>query len=163
MVTDSSFEKLTRSKANPEDENYDIRIDRGGDWWHEGAKIKRKALVKLFSTVLRYDEEAKEYWLITPAEKGRITVEDVPFVIVNYEYENNNLILYSNLEHKVLVSDAHSIERKNNIPYVVIRDNLLARINRAVYYDLIEHAWQEGNEIVISSSDKKWCLGKLDQ
>ena len=55
----------------------DMRIDRNGVWYHHGSPIGRKELVRLFSTVLRRDE-AGDYWLITPAEVGRIEVEDAP-------------------------------------------------------------------------------------
>src|SRR3546814_4800113 len=59
---------------------YDIRIARDGTWFHEGAPIGRKALVKLFASVLWRDDGG--YWLRTPAEQGRIEVEDAPFTAV---------------------------------------------------------------------------------
>lgn len=155
MNTGSDFEKLNR---NVDDEAYDIRIDRDGQWWHEGRPIKRQALAKLFSTVLRLDEQG-DYWLITPAEKGRIKVDDVPFIIINFSYKNNELRLKTNLEHEVLVSGDHPIILKDNIPYVVVRDNLLARINRAVYYDLIELGHKKTGAIYIESAGATFCLG----
>jgi hypothetical protein len=63
------------------DEAYDIRIARDGTWFYHGSPIGRIALVKLFSTVLRRDD-AGDFWLITPAERGRIRVDDAPFVAV---------------------------------------------------------------------------------
>src|SRR5689334_11548651 len=56
----------------------DIVIRPDGSWWHEGARISREALVRLFSTVLRKDPDG--YWLVTPVEKMRIKVEDAPFL-----------------------------------------------------------------------------------
>src|SRR5688572_6204531 len=63
------------------DENYDIRIARDGTWFYHGSPIGRKSLVKLFASVLRRDDLG-DYWLETPAERGRIRVDDAPFVAV---------------------------------------------------------------------------------
>ena len=60
----------------------DIRIRKDGVWFHEGTPIGREALVRLFSTVLRLDPDG--YHLVTPVEKMKITVEDAPFVAVDF-------------------------------------------------------------------------------
>lgn len=61
----------------------DMRIARDGRWFHEGGEIKRQALVALFASILRRDEDA--HWLVTPAEMLRITVDDTPFLAVDIE------------------------------------------------------------------------------
>src|SRR5260370_10336506 len=61
--------------------HFDIRIARDGTWFYRGSPIARLPLVRLFSTVLRRDADGS-YWLVTPAERGRITVDDAPFVAV---------------------------------------------------------------------------------
>ena len=61
--------------------DFDIRIARDGTWFYRGSPINRLALVKLFASVLRRDADGS-YWLVTPAERGRITVEDAPFLAV---------------------------------------------------------------------------------
>src|SRR3990167_6970488 len=58
----------------------DIVIRRDGVWMHEGSPIGREALVRLFSTVLRKDPDG--YHLVTPVEKLKIAVEDLPFPAV---------------------------------------------------------------------------------
>ena len=63
------------------EEHYDIRILKDGTWLYNGTPIGRKNLVRLFSSVLKIDENG-DYWLITPAERGRIDVDDVPFLAV---------------------------------------------------------------------------------
>ena len=64
----------------------DIVIRADGSWVHEGAVIGRPELVRLFSTVLRKDEDGETY-LVTPAERLRITVEDAPFLAVEMAVE----------------------------------------------------------------------------
>ena len=62
--------------------HYDIRIARDGRWYYRGSVIGRKALVKLFATVLKRDQNG-QYWLATPVEKGRIDVDDAPFTAIS--------------------------------------------------------------------------------
>jgi len=58
----------------------DMRIARDGTWYYMGSPIGRKRMVKLFSTVIRRDDD--KYFLVTPVEKLGITVDDAPFVAV---------------------------------------------------------------------------------
>ena len=61
----------------------DIRIDREGRWYHEGSRIERQPLVDLFATIIRL--EVNGYYLVTPVEKMKITVEEVPFIAVDLD------------------------------------------------------------------------------
>ena len=56
-----------------------LRIARDGQWYYAGSPIGRKRLVRLFSTILRHDDDG-EHYLVTPVEKIRVEVEDAPFV-----------------------------------------------------------------------------------
>ncbi|RMF69002.1 MAG: DUF1285 domain-containing protein, partial [Alphaproteobacteria bacterium] len=67
----------------------DIRIAADGTWYHEGRPIRRPELVKLFSRVLRRDEDGHTY-LVTPVEKMRITVEDAPLHVAQMEVDGTD-------------------------------------------------------------------------
>jgi len=124
----------------------DIRIARDGTWFYHGSPIGRKRLVKLFSTVLKREPDGT-YVLETPIEKGRIQVEDVPFVAVELsaegEGEKQRLTLRTNIDESVTVDAAHPIrvredgETGHPVPYVLVREALEARIARPVYYELV--------------------------
>jgi hypothetical protein len=132
-----------------EDERYDIRIARDGTWYYHGSPIGRIELVKLFATVLRRDD-AGDFWLVTPAERGRITVEDAPFVAVEVEAEgagpDQRLRFRTNLDHQVTAGPDHPIRVKTDAetgeprPYILVRDGLEALIARPVFYELVERA-----------------------
>src|SRR5947208_1038269 len=64
----------------------DMRIARDGTWYYQGSPINRIPLVKLFASVLRRDEDGG-YSLVTPAERGRVAVEDAPFIAVAVEVQ----------------------------------------------------------------------------
>ncbi len=116
------------------EETADFRIARDGTWFHDGDEIKREALARLFATrALKIDEDGK-YWLSTPYEKYPVEVEDVPFIIVDYEKDGDVLTFRTNMDE----TTTNCIELRDELPYVDVRDGLYARINRAVYYNLIE-------------------------
>ncbi|HFB55012.1 MAG TPA: DUF1285 domain-containing protein, partial [Hellea balneolensis] len=66
----------------------DMVIRRDGSWWHEGTRITRMPLVKLFSKVLRKDDDGLHY-LVTPVEKIKIEVECAAFIAVRVDIQGN--------------------------------------------------------------------------
>ena len=122
----------------------DIVIRRDGLWLHEKTPIGRKELVRLFSTVLRKDPDG--YWLVTPVEKMRITVEDAPFRAVRVDREDEGLRFLTNVDDEVIAGADNRIRVETDAttgepaPYLHVRRGLEARIDRAVFYELVELA-----------------------
>jgi len=128
---------------------FDIRIARDGTWFHEGAPIGRKALVRLFASVL-WRDEGGGYWLRTPAERGRIEVEDAPFVAVELSVKGEGrhqvLAFRTKLDDWVEAGPEHPLRvvegpaKSDLSPYILVRDRLEALVLRPVYYELAELA-----------------------
>lgn len=164
-----------RPGPTAEDEAYAIRIARDGTWYYHDSPIGRLPLVKLFATVLHRDAVG-DYWLITPAERGRITVEDAPFIAVALRIEgtgrDQRLIFRTNLDEEVVAGPDHPIRVDTDgatgepRPYILVRDTLEARINRPVFYELVERGevleTGTGAEIGLWSSGTFFTLGRLD-
>jgi hypothetical protein len=121
--------------------NMPLRIAYDGTWHHENRPIERAALVKLFAGILRRDDDG-HYYLVTPVECWRIDVEDVPFIAVEMQTDDESLYFRSNVDDWVCVGADHPlrIDEESNAPYVHIRGRLEARLNRAIYYELAERA-----------------------
>lgn len=89
----------------------DIRIDTEGRWFHEGGQIKRQAIVRAFSGLLRFEDDC--YWLVTPVEKLRIKVDDAPFIAVDFETQKINgqhqVLFRTNVNDAVLLGADHAI------------------------------------------------------
>lgn len=119
---------------NEKEQQPDFKIARDGTWYHEGDPIKREALAKLFSDRALWIDEAGHYFLKTPYEKYPVEVEDVPYVIVDYE----GFELRTNMEEMVELNAETRWELRDGIPYIEVRDGLFARIGRAVLYNMIE-------------------------
>ena len=126
----------------------DMTISKSGKWYYMGSEIKRPAMVKLFSGILRLESD-NSYYLVTPVEKVRIQVEDAPFVAVAITKEQsegmNTVTFRTNLNDEIVLSKVNplSIEiKKNNepSPYITVRNNLRALISRSVFYELVDLA-----------------------
>jgi hypothetical protein len=129
----------------------DIRIARDGSWHYRGSPITRLPLVKLFASVLRRDGDGS-YWLVTPAERGRVAVEDVPFLAVALTIADSGraqqLIFRTNLDEIVTAGPDHPlrVETAANgepAPYILVRDGLEARLTRPVFYELVDLGAEE--------------------
>jgi uncharacterized protein len=128
-----------------------MRIARDGTWFYRGSPIGRPPLVKLFASVLRREPDGR-YWLVTPAERGCIEVEDVPFLAVALTVEGEGrgqrLIFRTNLDEIVTAGPDHPlrIETAANgepAPYILVRNDIEARIARPVFYQLVELGTEE--------------------
>ena len=136
---------------NPErsaDINMEIRAD--GSWWHEGDPINRERLVKLFSRILRKDEDGS-VWLVTPYEKVIVHVADAPFLAVRVERAGEagpqqTLAFVTNLGDVTLAGPDAPLrvetdpETGEPSPSVLVRGQLEAKLARSVFYELANMA-----------------------
>ncbi|WP_376095504.1 DUF1285 domain-containing protein [Roseomonas sp. CCTCC AB2023176] len=150
---------------------FGMRIARDGTWHYQGSPINRRELVCLFATVLKREADGS-YWLETPVERGRIEVEDAPFVAVELMWGHccgadlceqhgasssrtrQVLTFRTNLDQMVTADIEHPIRvevdpvTREPRPYVTVRTTpggmaLEARISRSVFYELVALAQPE--------------------
>ena len=120
----------------------DMRIARDGTWFYLGTPIGRPELVRLFSTILRKDGD--DYVLVTPVEKVGITVDDAPFVAVDFNRKGDVLVFETNVGDKMTAGPDHPIrverdpETGEPSPYILVRANLEALIDRKSFYRLVD-------------------------
>ncbi|HWT61963.1 MAG TPA: DUF1285 domain-containing protein [Ochrobactrum sp.] len=124
----------------------DMGIRADGTWFYMGTPIGRPQLVRLFSTVLRKDDDGKTY-LVTPVEKVGIRVEDAHFIAVEMQVSDEGgaqkLTFRTNVGDVIEAGEEHPlrfiIEKKSGglKPYVLVRGRLEALLTRAVMYDLV--------------------------
>lgn len=133
----------------------DMVIKRDGTWWYLGTPIGRPAMVKLFSTVLRRDEDG-QFYLVTPVEKLGITVDDAPFVAVELvsegEGQERRLAFRLNTDDYVIAGPDNrlrvEVDEKTGEPrpYLHVRRGLEALVNRSVFYELVSLAMAEAEQ-----------------
>lgn len=151
----------------------DLRIARDGTWYYQGSPIRRQAMVRLFSSVLRRDGD--KYFLVTPVEKLGITVEDCPFVAVALENDSSAepcvLRFTLNNGEQVPLDDEHVLrveegEHDQPHPVLPVRAGLEALVSRAVFYELVEQAEEKaddagGTQLVVTSAGDTFPLGRI--
>lgn len=144
-----------------------MRIARDGTWYHEGAAIRRPAMVRIFSSVLRREADGRHV-LVTPVEKLDIEVEATAFRAV--EMQNEGEGPDRRIAFKLDVGDAVILDAGHPLrivqtdhgpsPRLAVRHGLEAELSRAIYYELVELALAEGSDPVgIWSSGTFFALG----
>jgi uncharacterized protein len=154
----------------------DMRIARDGTWFYMGTPIGRKRMVKLFSTVIRLDDDEK-YYLVTPVEKIGITVDDAPFTAVEAnafgEGEEQTIVFRTNVDDEVVAGPDNPIRMaidpvtQEPSPYVMVRDGLEALIGRSVFYQLVDlgvEQQRDGKTVLgIWSSGQYFVIGTTEE
>jgi hypothetical protein len=130
----------------------DMRIAADGTWFYQKTPIGRAPLVKLFASVLKREGDA--YFLVTPVEKCGIAVDDAPFLAVEMTVDDgapDRVIRFrTNVDDIVSAGPGHALRFEPEIetgglkPYLHVRQNLWAKVTRALFYDLVELGEERG-------------------
>ncbi|WP_416135410.1 DUF1285 domain-containing protein [Amphritea pacifica] len=145
----------------------DMQITRDGRWIHEGGEIKRAAMVKLFSSILW--REGERYFLVTPVEKVGIQVEDVPFFFTALEVREGEsgqeLVFTSSTDDVVIASAEHPLrveidpDTDEPSPYLMVRYGMEGRLNRNVFYQLVDLAEERDGVFGVESCGQWFKIG----
>lgn len=148
-------------------------IKRDGSWHYQGSPIGRQRLVKLFSTVLK--KEDNKYFLVTPVEKLGIRVEDAPFLVIRMQVKDSVegpvITFEDNCDNQVILTKdnpiwvEHDSKTGEPSPYIMVRRNLHALIHRNVFYELVERAEEriidDQKHLGIISAGEFFSLGTI--
>ena len=144
----------------------DMEIRRDGSWYHQGRPIRRPAMVNLFASILKREEDGRIY-LVTPVEKVGIRVEDCPFVVVDMDVEGEGegqvITFETNTGERFALDAQHRLsitpnpETQEPHPVVPVRSGLDALISRAVFYRLVDLAAE--HEVTGATHLGVWSAG----
>ena len=136
-----------------------MKITSNGDWFYQDSKIDRMRMVRMFASILRKDGD--EYFLVTPAEKLRIDVEDAPFIAVLLTVTQHDgqpqLVFTTNMgdevsadsDHRICIEYSHA--EADPSPYIEVRRGLRALMSRSVYYQMAELAEEHDGQLGVFS------------
>ncbi len=157
-----STEKLAQWQP-PLSGDLDMLINRRGEWIHEGAMIQREALVRLFASVLRREDDGC-YYLVSPVEKWRIEVEEEPFIVtmmdITSQAHNKMLSFETNVGHRIQLTELGQLRflpqsDGGEIPSLGLPHGLTAKMARSVYYQFCQQIEERDGEFGVWS-DNKW-------
>jgi hypothetical protein len=141
-----------------------IRITADGSWYHDGGKIERESLVRLFASILRREEDG-EYYLVTPGEKWRIEVELHPLMVTDIEAleEGGEPLLQATLNtgKKVDIGKEHPLILEpavGDIAAIELWHGLTALFTRAAWYRLVEMAQEHDGVASVKSGGRVFKL-----
>jgi len=136
----------------------DIFINAQGEWFHEGDLIERDQLVRLFASILWFEKNS--YYLVTPVEKLKIQVADVPFLVHQAEQVERSWAVVTNVHQQIIISEQNPVALRmyegQALPYINVRYDLWARVNRSIYFQWVTLAMdspQESDNVLRLSSD----------
>jgi len=121
----------------------DIRIDSEGVWHHEGRPIRRQALARLLLSVLRRETDG-DYYLVTPAEKWRIRVDELPLLVVDCTFTHSAPPVFQlNLGYTFTTMAQpplyrHRLRHGEEVPALPLPNGLAALFTRAAWYRLAQ-------------------------
>jgi len=172
--------EVTKSRGLPPVERWnppfcgdiDMRIAADGTWFYMNSPIGRKPLVKLFSSILRLDEDGK-YYLVTPVEKCGIKVDDAPLFAIRMSVEGQGreqtIKLETQVDDEVVIGPEHPMRVADEAgtgglkPYVLVRRNLEALVSRALFYDLVALGVVEGYWFGVWSSGQFFPMQRASE
>ena len=143
----------------------DIQIKADGSWYHEGEKISREAIVRLFASILRREDDG-EYYLVTPAEKWRISVDIHPLLVTDVSWGeggkqgtvqatlNTGKTLDIDQQHPLFLEPA-----MDNIAAIKLPHGLAALFSRNAWYRLVDMAEHRQGHVVVVSGGQSYRLG----
>lgn len=152
-----------------------LRIRRDGVWDYQGTPILREALVRLFASILRREDDG-HYYLVTPVEKWRIQVDDAPFLAIRVDATgagpNQSLTFTTNVGDLISAGPEHPLWVEYHrpggepAPYLHVRQRLCALLSRAVFLEVVEHGEERqtaaGREYGVWSQGGFFSLGCLE-
>ena len=141
-----------------------IYIDAQGDWYHDGSKIERESLIRLFASILRREDDG-EYYLLTPAEKWRIRVERHALLVTDISAREEGgeqlLVATLNTGKQLLVSAENPLfldEAAGQVAALNLPHGLTALCTRAAWYRLVELAETRDGYAVLKSGEYEFRL-----
>ncbi|WP_309750400.1 DUF1285 domain-containing protein [Novosphingobium sp.] len=133
-------------------------IKANGRWFHDGGEIKRPAMIRAFAGLLRREGDGS-HWLVTPAEKQSIVVEDAAFIAVDVVRTGDSLALRLNTDEVVLAGPEHPLVARGDpdMPalYLAVRHGTEARINRSTWLQLVDLA---DADLAVTSQGMRFSL-----
>lgn len=144
---------------NPQNSGDSLMVIKAdGRWFHDGGEIRRPAMVRAFSGLLRRDAEG-QHWLVTPHEKQAIAVEDAAFIATDVTRTGEALAFRLNTDEVILAGPENPLIARGDAEtpalYLAVRHGTEARINRSTWLQLVELA---DEDLTVSSQGAKFSL-----
>jgi uncharacterized protein len=137
-----------------------LRIDRDGEWFHEGEEVTHEGILANLREGLQVDSNG-HYLQIGPA-RVPVEVEDAPFVVVRFEADGEGWALWLSDGSREALDPASLTLRSGEVPYCSVKDGRFeARFSRAATWQLLQCVEAEpgGGPPTLAASGRRYPLG----
>lgn len=129
-----------------------------GRWFHDGGEIRRPAMIRAFSSLLRRDADG-QHWLVTPAEKQTIAVEDAAFIATDVAWRGGAIAFRLNTDEIIVAGADHPLTARGDAQtpalYLAVRHGTEARLNRSTWLQLVDLA---DSDLAVTSRGERFAL-----
>ncbi len=135
-------------------------IDKTGNWFQDGIRIRHRGTYLYNNRLLDIDEEGR-FYLDEGSGKLYVEVEDTPFVVKMVHRRGEDFYLRLNDETEERLDFGSLIINRDNVPYTKVKNKRFdARLSRPAYYELMKYAEKEGKDYFITAGGVKYFLKK---
>lgn len=149
-----------------DDQPFEIRIDKDGVWYYNGAEMFRKEILALFFENLFRDESGR-YYIQIGMEMCYLTVEDTPIVVKSVHEMADSEREKEETAIGIFLSDS-SLEKidldslrigEGNVLYCDLQRGFPARFTRAAYYQIADRIeFDEKRGYFIPANGKQYFI-----
>lgn len=138
-----------------------MRIAADGTWFHDGGAIRRPAMVRAFSSLLKRDDDG-QHWLMTPQCRQSIEVDDAAFIATDVQQADDALAFRLNTDEIVIAGPDNPLIPRGNAEmpaiYVQVRNGCEARLNRSTWLQLAQLALASSDDPIVTSKGATFSL-----
>jgi len=119
-----------------------LRIDRDGEWFHEGEEVCHEGILASLRQGLQVD--AAGHFLQIGPVRVPVEVEDAPFAVVRFEAEGNGFALWLNDGSREALEPGSLRLREGDVPYCRVKGGRFeARFSRAAAWQLLQRVKEQ--------------------
>jgi hypothetical protein len=139
---------------------YRFFIDKKGNWFQDGIKIRHRGTYLYNNRLLDMDEEGR-FFVDEGSGRLYVEVEDTPYVVKMVDRRGEDIYLRLNDETEETLDFGSLRLSGENVPYARVKNNRFeARLLSPAYYELMKYARKEGSVYFIELVGVKHDLKK---
>jgi len=141
-----------------DDTKYRFFIDKTGNWFQDGIKIRHRGTYLYNNRLLDLDGEGR-FYLDEGSGRLYVEVEDTPFVVKMVHRRGEEFFLRLNDETEEALDFSSLRMSGENVPYARVKNGRFeARFSRPAYYELMKYADKDESDYYIKIEGMKHYL-----
>ncbi|HSC35050.1 MAG TPA: hypothetical protein VLG45_07230 [Thermodesulfobacteriota bacterium] len=139
---------------------YRFFIDKAGNWFQDGIRIRHRGTYLYNNRLLDMDEEGR-FFVDEGSGRLYVEVEDAPYVVMMVYRRGEDFYLKLNDETEEILDFGSLRLTAEDVPYAKVKDKRYeARFSRPASYELMKYAGKEGDFYIIEAGGVRHVIKK---